>query len=109
MVTVNGHRWSHGLRLLLVYASQSCPLHGCIGPSVAIDQPRVSVQEVNPNFVVATLVGGLDAKDVTINIECTVHADVPLGFGTGHVEASAPSRTHTGFRYRVRLLAISFH
>ena len=83
---VNGHRdWSQVVAWVAPFLGVCTPvlsLHGCIGPSVAIDQPRVSVQEVNPNFVVATLVGGLDAKDVTINLECTVHADVPLGFGT---------------------------
>ena len=82
MVTVNGHSFVPWVALFLGLCMPVLSLHGCIGHSVAIDQPRVSVQEVNPNFVVATLVGGPDAKDVTINLAGTVHADVPLGFGT---------------------------
>ena len=52
-------------------------LPGCNGGAHTFDQPRVDVQEVNPYFMVATSVGGLDTKDVTINLKCTVHADVP--------------------------------
>ena len=45
--------------------------------AVTIDLPRV-----DPNFVMATLVRGLDAKHLTIDLECTVHSYLPFGFGT---------------------------
>ena len=45
--------------------------------AVTIDLPRI-----DPKFVMATLEGRLDAKYLTIYLECTVHAYLPIGFGT---------------------------
>ena len=53
------------------------PISGC-----AINQPCVDMQEMNPYFVVATLVGTFDSKSFVRDFECTVHATVPLSFGT---------------------------
>ena len=40
------------------------------------------MQEMNPYFVVATLVGTFDSKSFVMDFERTVHANVPLIFGT---------------------------
>ena len=48
----------------------------------AINLPCVDMQEMNPYFVVATLVGTFDSKSFVRDFECTVHANMPLSFGT---------------------------
>ena len=45
--------------------------------------------------MMAALVGGFDAKNLTIDLECTLPAYLPFGFGTppGHHRGVVPSST----------------
>ena len=55
----------------------------------ATNQPCVDMQEMNPYFVVATLVGMFDSKNFMRNFERTVHANMPLSFGTRWLDETA--------------------
>ena len=55
----------------------------------AINQPSVDMQEMNPYFVVITLVGMFDSKSFMRNFERTVHANMSLSFGTRWLHETA--------------------
>ena len=66
----------------------------------AINQPCVDKQEMNPYFVVATLVGIFDSESFMRNFERTVHAIMPLCFRTRWLDEAA----HIGpFSWQVRV------
>ena len=75
---------SSGLPLFLIVVIRRVPhvwppkifVVGC-----AINQLRTDVQEMNPNFVVATLVCNFDVKCVVRDFESNAHANMPVGFG----------------------------
>ena len=48
----------------------------------AIDQSRIGAKEVDPNFMLATLIFFLQTKRVAGNGEGTMIADLPISFGT---------------------------
>ena len=47
---------------------------------ITIDEVTIDMQQVNPHFVVARLVGWPDAQDFAVDWESTVVTDAPLGF-----------------------------
>ena len=47
------------------------------------------MQEMNPYFVVTTLVGRFDSKNFMINSERTVHANMPLSLVKGWLDETA--------------------
>ena len=55
----------------------------------AIHQPCVDMQEMKPYFVLATPVGTFDSKSFITNFERTVHASMPLSFGTKWLDETA--------------------
>ena len=61
----------------------------------AINQPCVDVQEMNPYFVVATLVGRFDSKNFMRNFKRTVQANMPLGLGTPWLDETAHIRPYS--------------
>ena len=83
---VNGHdEWSQVILWIEPFPGEwpsILPVSKCVARAVTIDQPRGNVQEMIPYFILATLVSRLDSKDIMINIECAVHADMPFGFGS---------------------------
>ena len=48
----------------------------------AIDQSRIDVEEVDPNFIMATLICYLETQHATRDNEVTMHTDLPFIFGT---------------------------
>ena len=58
----------------------------------SMNQPCVDMQEMNPDLVVATLVGKSDPKNFMIHFERTAHANMPLSLGTGWIDE--PTHTH---------------
>ena len=51
-------------------------------PGCAINQPRIDVEEVDPNIVVAALICFPDAKRVLGDCDGTMHTNVPLVVGS---------------------------
>ena len=60
----------------------------------AINQPRIDVKEVNPNFVMARLICTLDAKRIVRNFEGTMHANMPHSLGPN--SPATPPGPHSG-------------
>ena len=56
---------------------------------------------VDPNLVLAALVGVLDAKNLTIHLEIAVHAYLPFGFGTWWLNKTATHLTVHRGRHQV--------
>ena len=78
---MNGHSSSH-VSLFLTVVVRRVPLpQTCLSIFVitgcAINQPRIDVEEVNPNFVVAALICMPDAKRIVSDFEYTKHANLP--------------------------------
>ena len=48
----------------------------------AIDQSRIDVEEVDPNFVMGTLICFLETQHAERDIEGSMHTDLPFIFGT---------------------------
>ena len=48
----------------------------------AIDQSRVDVEEVDPNFMMATLILFLETQRAVWDGEGSMHTDLPFFFGT---------------------------
>ena len=55
----------------------------------AINQPRIDVEEVNPNFLMAPLICTPDAKRIVRDFEGTMHANMPLSLGHRWLDKSA--------------------
>ena len=51
-------------------------------PGYAIDQSRIDVEEVDSNFVMATLICFLKTQHAVRDSEASMHADLPFIFGT---------------------------
>ena len=57
----------------------------------AIDQSSIDVEEVDPNFMMATLIFFLETQRVLGDGEGTMIADLPVGFGTRRFYLLAPT------------------
>ena len=84
--------WSRVHRDCLVVVVRRVPLPHAWPPifsvaGCAINQSCIDVQEMNPNFVVAGPVWNLGAKCFVRDFERTVHANMPLSFGTRWLDA----------------------
>ena len=53
------------------------------------DQPCVDMQEMNPYFLVTTLVGRFDSKSFMRNFERTMQPNLPLTLGTNQLDKTA--------------------
>ena len=92
-IVVNGHvltalllslLWSYSEFLFLRLGRSIFVITGC-----AINQPRIDVEGVNPNFVMAPLICTPDAKRIVRDFEGTMHANVPLSLEPRWLDKSA--------------------
>ena len=92
-IVVNGHvltalllslLWSYSEFLFLRLGRSIFVFTGC-----AINQPRIDVEEVNPNFVMAPLICTPYAKRIVRDFEGTMHVNVPLSLGPRWLDKSA--------------------
>ena len=93
-----------------------CRTHHVLTKSVAravsFDQPSVDVREMNPYLVMATLVSKLGAKNLMINFESAVTADVPFIFRSwwldkSHASARSPRTPPVTLLDDVRVLSLA--
>ena len=61
----------------------------------AIDQSRVDVEEVGPNFMMATLIPFLETQRAARDGEGSMHTDLPFVFGTRRLLESTHVRPFT--------------
>ena len=64
-------------------------------PGYAIDQSRIELEEVDPNFVVATLICFLETQHAVRDSYGSMHTDLPFIFGTQRFEESTHIRPFT--------------